>query len=115
MATEHTYRVTVRGRFDSLDPEARERLLAEADAFEAKRGRFTEGGTLRYRPDLTSFAFRYLVTADSEEGDELASLLAEERAVQTLDEAGYGYAELRSEATDMDAGAPPGKLCRSRP
>ncbi|MEV0263553.1 DUF6204 family protein [Streptomyces sp. NPDC050617] len=102
MATEHTYRVTVRGRFDHLDREARERLLAEAGAHTSPQWRFTENGTLRYGPDLTSFAFRYLVTADSEEGDGLASLLAEERAVQTLDEAGYGYAELRCEATDMD-------------
>ncbi|MFE7119005.1 DUF6204 family protein [Streptomyces sp. NPDC057654] len=102
MATEHTYRVTVRGRFDHLDHEARERLLDEMDAHAPTGWRFTEKGTLRYAPDLTSFAFRYLVTADSEEGDGLASLLAEERAVQALDEAGYGYAELRCEATDVD-------------
>ncbi|MGW7552904.1 DUF6204 family protein, partial [Streptomyces rimosus] len=46
MATQHTYRVIVRGRWDGLTDGARAKLLAEADQHGLAQHRFTPEGSL---------------------------------------------------------------------
>ncbi|WP_030667225.1 DUF6204 family protein [Streptomyces rimosus] len=102
MATQHTYRVIVRGRWDGLTDGARAQLLAEADRHGLAQHRFTPEGSLVYDTTLRSFTYRYVIVSDAEDGEELAAALAEEKAEAALTAAGYGYRDLRSSATDMD-------------
>ncbi|WP_206503332.1 DUF6204 family protein [Streptomyces chrestomyceticus] len=102
MATEHTYRVIVRGRWDGLTDEARERLLAQVEDHGLAQLRFTPEGSLAYDAALRSFTYRYVIVSDAADGEELAAALAEEKAEAALAAAGYGYRDLRSSATDMD-------------
>lgn len=102
MATEHTYRVIVRGKWDGLTEEAGARLRAEADGQGLEQYRFTPEGSLWYDASLTSFTYRYVVVSDASDGEEMAAALAEEKAEDALRAAGYGYRDLRSSATDMD-------------
>ncbi|WP_052867955.1 DUF6204 family protein [Streptomyces niger] len=102
MATEHTYRVIVRGTWDGLTEEASARLLAEADDHGLAQLRFTPEGSLAYDRSLTSFTYRYVIVSDAADGEELAAALAEEKAEQALRAAGLGHRGLRSSATDMD-------------
>ncbi|MFC8537774.1 DUF6204 family protein [Streptomyces sp. NPDC057249] len=102
MSTQHTYRVIVRGTFQDLTDAARERLLAEVEEHGLAAMQFTEEGSLTYDRVLKHFSFRYVVVSDAEDGEEMAGVIAEDRARTTLREAGYGHGELRSTATDMD-------------
>ncbi|WEH38688.1 DUF6204 family protein [Streptomyces sp. NBC_01218] len=102
MATQHTYRVIVRGTWDGLTEEARSRLLAEVAEHGLTSMHFTEEGSLTYDAVLKHFSFRYVVVSDAEDGEEMASALAEERAENTLTAQGFGHGPLRSTATDMD-------------
>ncbi|CAM5664783.1 GYD domain-containing protein OS=Streptomyces rimosus subsp. rimosus (strain ATCC / DSM 40260/ JCM 4667 / NRRL 2234) OX=1265868 GN=SRIM_033575 PE=4 SV=1 [Streptomyces rimosus subsp. rimosus] len=102
MATQHTYRVIVRGRWDGLTDGARAKLLAEADQHGLAQHRFTPEGSLVYDATLRSFTYRYVIVSDAADGEELAAALAEEKAEAVLTAAGYGYRDLRSSATDMD-------------
>ncbi|MFD6426568.1 DUF6204 family protein [Streptomyces sp. NPDC060198] len=103
MGTQHTYRVIVRGTWNGLTDEARTRLLAEVADHGLTSMQFTEEGSLTYDTVLKHFSFRYVVVSDAEDGEEMASALAEERAETTLEAGGYGHGPLRSTATDMDA------------
>ncbi|WNI21285.1 DUF6204 family protein [Streptomyces sp. ITFR-16] len=102
MSTQHTYRVIVRGTWENLTDAARTRLLAEVEDHGLAAMRFSEEGSLTYDRVLKHFSFRYVVVSDAEDGKEMASAIAEDRAGTTLREAGYGHGELRSTATDMD-------------
>ncbi|TRV78801.1 hypothetical protein FKN01_11450 [Streptomyces sp. 130] len=102
MSTQHTYRVIVRGTFQDLTDAARERLLAEVEEHGLAAMQFTEEGSLTYDRVLKHFSFRYVVVSDAEDGEEMAGVIAEDRARTALSEAGYGHGELRSTATDMD-------------
>jgi len=102
MSTQHTYRVIVRGAFQELTDAARERLLAEVEEHGLAAMQFTEEGSLTYDRVLKHFSFRYVVVSDAEDGEEMASVIAEDRARTALREAGYGHGELRCTATDMD-------------
>ncbi|MCG7527808.1 DUF6204 family protein [Streptomyces sp. OfavH-34-F] len=102
MSTQHTYRVIVRGTWQDLTDAARERLLAQVEEHGLAGMRFTEEGSLTYDRALKHFSFRYVVVSDAEDGEEMASAIAEDRALTALREAGYGHGELRSTATDMD-------------
>ncbi|MFV5995702.1 DUF6204 family protein [Streptomyces sp. NPDC056231] len=102
MGTQHTYRVIVRGTFDGLTDKARARLLAEVEQHGLAAMQFTEVGSLTYDAVLKHFSFRYVVVSDAEDGEEMASAIAEDRAETALKEYGYGFRELRSTATDMD-------------
>jgi hypothetical protein len=102
MSTQHTYRVIVRGTWEGLTDEARARLLAEVEQHGLEAMQFTEEGSLTYDTVLKHFSFRYVVVSDAEDGAEMASAIAEDRAETTLKEHGYGYGRLRSTATDMD-------------
>ena len=99
----HTYRVIVRGIWDGLTDEARERLLAEAAEHGLTSMRFTEEGTLSYEPSpLKHFSMRYVVVSDAADGEEMAGAIAEDRAESTLRGLGYGFTRLKSTVTDLD-------------
>ncbi|WP_299538286.1 DUF6204 family protein [uncultured Streptomyces sp.] len=102
MGTRHTYRVIVRGTFDGLTDEARGRLLAEVADHGLTAMQFTEQGSFTYDATLKHFSFRHVVVSDSEDGDEMAGALAEDRVETTLRGRGYGHGPLRSTVTDMD-------------
>ncbi|MFB7937000.1 DUF6204 family protein [Streptomyces sp. NPDC127049] len=102
MGTPHTYRVIVRGTFDGLAPESRERLLAEVEEHGLASMRFTEEGSLSYDRTLKHFSYRLVVTSDAEDGDEMAGALAEERVEAALGALGHGYTGLKSTVTDLD-------------
>ena len=103
MSEQHTYRVIVRGTWDGLTEEARQRLLAEAGEHGMTSMRFTEEGSLSYEPaPLKHFSMRYVVVSDAADGEEMAGAIAEDRAETTLTGLGYGFGELRSTVTDLD-------------
>ncbi|MEV0320941.1 DUF6204 family protein [Streptomyces sp. NPDC050658] len=101
MGTQHTYRVIVRGTWDGLTDEARDRLLAEAgDGL--TQFRFTPEGALSYDRALKRFTYRFEILSDAEDGEEMAEALAEERAETELRARGFGFRDLTCSATDMD-------------
>ncbi|MFE9168880.1 DUF6204 family protein [Streptomyces kebangsaanensis] len=103
MSEQHTYRVIVRGTWDALTDEARQRLLAGAGGHGMSSMRFTEEGSLSYEPSpLKHFSMRYVVVCDAEDGEEMAAAIAEDRAETTLRGLGYSFCGLRSTVTDMN-------------
>ncbi|AKZ59240.1 hypothetical protein SAM23877_6195 [Streptomyces ambofaciens ATCC 23877] len=103
MSEQHTYRVIVRGTWEGLTGQARDRLLAEAADHGMASMRFTEEGSLSYEPaPLKHFSMRYVVVSDAADGEEMAGAIAEDRAETTLRGLGYGFRELRSTVTDLD-------------
>ena len=101
MTTEggQRYRVTVRGQFDRLTDEQRERLLADADAHDTvTAGRFTEEGTVTYQRDLVGFTFRYIVDAAGPDAESDAATDGELRAIEWLERAGWPYKRLSTVA-----------------
>jgi hypothetical protein len=102
MSEQHTYRVIVRGTFDGLSEESRERLLAEADAHGMSAMEFTEEGSLAYDRTLKHFSYRMVVVSDAADGDEMAGAIAEDRVETALGKLGHGFKGLRSTVTDMD-------------
>ncbi|MFD4768382.1 DUF6204 family protein [Streptomyces niveus] len=109
MATQHTYRVIVRGTFSELTDEARAWLLGEVEEHGLSQMRFTPEGSLTYDRVLKHFSYRFVVESDAADGDEMAAALAEDRAETALKAlggvgAGVGvtFGELRSTVTDMD-------------
>ncbi|MDX2702289.1 DUF6204 family protein [Streptomyces sp. PA03-6a] len=107
-----TFRVTVRGAFDGLTAEQRAELLARAPEHDVLHAAFTPGGHLSYdiaaRP---AFTFRFVDSGEAEEDILDATERAEEAARVWLDERGYGYKNLRSQAEDLSQ-APLGKRQR---
>lgn len=102
MATQHTYRVIVRGKWDGLTPQSRAGLLAGVDDHGLAQHRFTPEGSLVYDSALHSFSYRFVIVSDAADGEEMAAALAEDKAERALKAAGLGWRELRSTATDMD-------------
>ncbi|KQX93121.1 MULTISPECIES: DUF6204 family protein [Streptomyces] len=102
MGTQHTYRVIVRGTWEGLTDEGRDRLLAEVERHGLAAMQFTEEGTLTYDTVLKHFSFRYVVVSDPADGDEMAAAIAEDRAETALAARGLGHGELRCSVTDMD-------------
>ncbi|MCZ1006429.1 DUF6204 family protein [Streptomyces lydicus] len=102
MATQHTYRVIVRGKWDGLTAESRAHLLAEVADHGLAQLQFTPEGSLAYDSALHSFSYRFVIVSDAADGEEMAAVLAEDKAERALKAAGLGYRELRSTATDMD-------------
>ncbi|MBC9713365.1 hypothetical protein H9Y04_12370 [Streptomyces sp. TRM66268-LWL] len=102
MGAAHTYRVIVRGAFEDLGDETRARLLAEVDEHGMTAMRFSEEGSLAYDRTLKHFSFRYVAVSDSEDGEEMAGAIAEDRAEGALRELGTGHGALKSTVTDMD-------------
>ncbi len=97
----HTYRVTVRGRFDGLADTTRDALLAAVDQHSWLQSAFTEAGTFTYGPELGSFTFRYQLSAPAEKGEQTASDQAGLQALTTLEALGCGHGELRVSVVDL--------------
>ncbi|WP_037570087.1 DUF6204 family protein [Phaeacidiphilus oryzae] len=99
-----TFRITVRGAFEGLTAGQRAELQADADEHSYLFAAYTPEGHLSYdiaaRP---AFTFRYLDSGEDEEDILLATERAEEAARAWLDERGYGYKGLRSQAEDRTA------------
>ncbi|WP_327121746.1 DUF6204 family protein [Streptomyces sp. NBC_01341] len=109
--SNRTFRITVRGVFDSLSTEQRAELLAHADEHDVLRSAFTAEGHLTY--DVAArdaFTFRFLDSGEEEDILE-ASERAEATAKEWLTERGYRYKNLRSSAEDLSQ-APLGKRQR---
>ncbi|ESZ99885.1 hypothetical protein CcI156_22105 [Frankia sp. CcI156] len=101
---EHVYRVLVRGRFDKLDPPAREKLRRNADQQDVLNASFTEEGTLVYNESIVAFTFRLVVRVEfDDKAEQRAQDAAEERLMARFDEIGCGYRDLRFGVTDMDS------------
>ena len=107
-----TFRITVRGVFDGLTAEQRAELQARAPEHDMLFASFTPEGHLTYdiaaRP---AFTFRFKDEGEAEEDILEATDRAEESARAWLDERGYGYKNLRSQAEDLSQ-APLGKRGR---
>jgi hypothetical protein len=100
--TAHTFRITVRGFFNALTEAQRSELLAEADEHDILRTAHTLEGHLSY--DLSArdaFAFRFLDTGQEEADIAAATERAETEASTWLNERGYGFKNLRSQAVDL--------------
>lgn len=99
----HIYRVVVRGRFDSLDDDARERLRAAAPAHDIFESAFTRDGTLTYDHFLHSFNTRFELRADGDPADNEARVTAEalERTERLLAELGVRGHKQKVTLTDM--------------
>ncbi|WP_328535852.1 DUF6204 family protein [Streptomyces sp. NBC_00344] len=102
MATQHTYRVIVRGTWERLTDVSRTRLLSEVDDHGLTQMQFTEQGSLTYDRTLKHFSYRYVVVSGAEDGDEMAGAIAEDRASTELARLGHGFGALRSTVTDLD-------------
>ena len=112
LVTAHTFRITLRGFFDTLSDAQRSELLAAADQHDILRATYTPEGHLSY--DLSArdaFTFRFL-ESDEEEADVTDATARAESATATwLTDRGYGFKNLRSQAVDL-ALAPRGKRQR---
>ena len=99
------FRVVVRGQFAELDPETRERLVAEASDHDIFKSAFTTEGTFTYDPALVWFNLRYETrVADDHAGtDPIAAAVAQaiERATAWLTNVGIAHKHVRATATDM--------------
>lgn len=110
--TTRTFRITVRGAFAALSEQQRAALLAEAAQHDILTAAYTPQGHLSY--DIASrpaFTFRFLESGEREQDIQPAVDRAEAAARAWLDERGYGYKELRSQAEDLSQ-APLGKRQR---
>lgn len=99
---ERIFRVMVRGSFDALTDDQRTALLADAAEHDVLNAAFIAEGHLTY--DLAMrpfFTFRYLEHGEREEDIVAATERARTKAVQWLDERGYGYKGLKVSAEDM--------------
>ncbi|MER7421030.1 DUF6204 family protein [Micromonospora peucetia] len=98
------YQVIVRGKFAPLSDEQRAALLAQADAHDVFRARFTEEGTVTYeRSLLSSFTFRCVVPATEEDREEVVIGKAEALAAAAVRKLGADYRDLTSVSTDLDS------------
>jgi Family of unknown function (DUF6204) len=103
MPEEHTYRVTVRGRFTDLDDTGRARLLSVADQHDMlAAGGFTEDGALTYDRALDFFSFRVQLRAEVGANDRAVCDRGLALAARAVDALGVDFRDLRASATDMD-------------
>ncbi|MEV4060152.1 DUF6204 family protein [Nonomuraea dietziae] len=84
----NTYRVIIRGQFDGLSDEQREKLLAGVDNC---RIAFSEEGSLAYDRALTWFTFRFQTVAEDDTAAQIAA----------LDALGYPFTKQTIGVTDL--------------
>jgi hypothetical protein len=70
----HIYRVVVRGRFDGLDDDARDRLRAAAPEHDIFLSAFTPDGTLTYDHFIHAFNTRFELRADGDPAENEAAV-----------------------------------------
>ena len=100
--TTRTFRIIVRGVFDSLTTDQRADLLAQAAEHDVLNAAFRPEGHLAY--DIAArnaFTFRFTDTGEAEQDIVAAAQRAEDAAKTWLDARGYGYKNLRSTAEDL--------------
>lgn len=98
----HTFRITVRGFFDTLTEAQRYELLAEADQHDILQASYTPEGHLSY--DLSArdaFTFRILESGEEAADMNNATRRAEIATATWLTDRGYGFKRLRSQAVDL--------------
>jgi hypothetical protein len=101
------YRVVVRGEFSDLTPDARERLVADAEAHDITLSSYTATGTFTYEPRLHAFSYRFevRVSADDDvpepESADEAAQRAETLATADLDARGVTFKRLRVNVVNM--------------
>ena len=97
-----TIRVTVRGAFAGLTADQRAELLAHAAEHDVAFAAHTPQGSLTY--DIAArpfFTFRFADTVEREQDIPAAVNRAETAAAAYLDQRGYGFKDLSSQAVDM--------------
>ncbi|WP_328917638.1 MULTISPECIES: DUF6204 family protein [unclassified Streptomyces] len=112
--TTRAFRVLVRGSFDlgALTADQRAALEADAPQHDVLHAAFTPEGHLSY--DLAArpfFTFRFQESGEAEEDIVAAAERAESAARAWLEERGYPYTRLTSQAEDLSL-APLGKRQR---
>lgn len=97
------FRVVVRGRFDGLDDDDRERLRAVAEDHDIMVSAFTREGTLTYDHFLYAFNTRFELRADAspEENEAEVTATALARTEVLLAELGVRGREQKVTVTDM--------------
>jgi len=101
MLAASVYRVTVRGRFASLDEKARTYLAREQPEHDIFKSAYTTEGTFTYDTDIRFFNLRYEVrTAAGTDEAENLGLTEAEAFLRTL---GYGFEKLKVNVVDTSA------------
>ena len=97
------FRVTVRGRFADLIPEARRHLVdAQAD-HDILRSGFTAEGTLTYDARIDFFNVRYEIRARGADAESVAVAQATETTELFFRTLRIGFRDLRAQVMDMSA------------
>ena len=103
MPEEHTYRVTVRGRFADLDEAGRASLRAVADQHDMlTAGGFPEDGALTYDHALDFFSYRVQLRSEVETTDRAVCDRGLKLATRAVEALGVDFRDMRASATDMD-------------
>jgi hypothetical protein len=100
--SSRTIRVTVRGAFADLTDAQRADLLSRAAEHDVAAAVHTAEGSLTY--DIAArpfFTFRFAGTVEQEQDIPAEVARAEAAAAAYLDERGYGFKNLSSQAVDM--------------
>jgi hypothetical protein len=96
------FRISVRGVFDELSADQRAELLARAPQHDVLHAAFTPEGHLSYDLVVRAFfTFRFLDSGEAEEDILEATARAEAAARAWLDDRGYRYKNLKSQAEDI--------------
>jgi Family of unknown function (DUF6204) len=88
------FRVSVRGKFDSLTEAQRTTLRTENDQ---QNLAFTEAGTFTFDASMAVFTFRVQIPATPDDDEDVAS----ELALETLRQRGYPFQTTKVAVTDM--------------
>lgn len=101
MSSERVYRVTARGRFKDLSPQARTYLLREQPEHDIFKSAFTAEGTFTYDEEAQFFNLRYEVRTS--EGSDAAAVIGESEATLFLKTLGYSHHPLKITVVDASA------------
>lgn len=100
--SERVYRVTVRGRFRDLSPQARAYLEREQAAHDIFVSAYTAEGTLTYDPRISFFNLRYEVRLD--DGSDVSPAdLGRSEAEQFLRTMGFGHSDLKVTVSEVSS------------
>lgn len=101
MGSESVFRVTVRGRFIDLSPDAQASLKRELKHHDIFVSAFTPEGTFTYDEKILFFNLRYEVR--DVENEESACDVGRTEAESFLHVLGYGHSALTAKASDASA------------
>jgi hypothetical protein len=98
MTGDSVFRVTVRGRFVDLSPDARASLAREVDHHDIFKSAFTPEGTFTYDDKILFFNLRYEIRTG--DGEEAACTMGRREAELFLRTLGYGHSDLKVTAAN---------------